>query len=489
MKKQQWVSGILEVIVGIVIGLVVTGPGSMGVVTTAKAADDAVVSFNCWADKSNFEFVIPFSKLDLPLTYGELFDQAVVVSGFGKAGMLQENFKVANYVPTRIWEPVQGVQMLKPFMNDTSPAITDADVSNMLVDNQVLDVTQFDRDMKETPNYDANATAIKIDYNLPMREPNMALQLTYQMANGSNLPASVTEISDNPTSDTKTTATKTIKGFEGEVYQDTPHYLIPQISGYTANVNTVTFTQKGTDATKAKPVTITYTKNSVATPSEPKPVKTLFKVYGKRGFYRYQHVNFKKAERLHHYVKKPRTYAPVFDVVGTATSKAGNPRYLLRDGSYITAKAAFVNKLYWQGEQTTLYVTSPRGTNLYQGLPLTNKVRHLKQGRSVQVVQMVRKGHLTRYQLADGTYITGNKQLVSPTKPEVVAKVKAKANINLYRDVNLQRRIKRIAKGQTVAVKGWDYAFGGITGMTSRKRYKVAGGYITASKALVKVMK
>lgn len=148
-----------------------------------------------------------------------------------------------------------------------------------------------------------------------------------------------------------------------------------------------------------------------------------------------------------------------------------------------------MNKLYWQGEQTTLYVTSPRGTNLYQGLPLTNKVRHLKQGRSVQVVQMVRKGHLTRYQLADGTYITGNKQLVSPTKPEVVAKVKAKANINLYRDVNLQRRIKRIAKGQTVAVKGWDYAFGGITGMTSRKRYKVAGGYITASKALVKVMK
>lgn len=171
------------------------------------------------------------------------------------------------------------------------------------------------------------------------------------------------------------------------------------------------------------------------------------------------------------------------------TAKAGNPRYLLRDGSYITAKAAFVNKLYWPGEQTARYVTSPRGTNLYQGLPLTNKVRHLKQGRSVQVVKMVRKGYLTRYQLADGTYITGNKQLVSPAKPEGVAKVKAKANINLYRDVNLQRRIKRIAKGQTVAVKGWDYAFGGITGMTSRKRYKVAGGYITASKALIKVMK
>ncbi|WP_237756728.1 DUF5776 domain-containing protein [Levilactobacillus paucivorans] len=466
----------------------------MGTATTAKAADDTVVTFRLYYSKEVYtDFDIPFSKLDLPLTYGKLFDQSVIVGGYGKAGMLQESVKVANYVPTHIWEPVQGVQMMEPFMSDTSPAMSDAEVSNMVADNQVLDVAQFDQDMQKTPTYDANAADIKIDYTLPLKEPNMTMQVTYQMADGSDLPASVTDISDNPTSDTKTTATKTIKGFEGETYQDTPHYLIPQVAGYTANVNTVTFTQDGTDATKAKPVTITYTKNSpknaVATPSEPKPVKTLFKVYGKRGLYRYRHVDFKKAERLHHYVKKPRMYAPVFDVVGTATSKAGNPRYLLRDGSYITAKKAFVNKLYWQGAQTTLYVTSPKGTNLYQEMPLTTKVRHLKQGSSVQVVKLVKKGYLTRYQLADGTYITGNKQLVSPTKPKEVTKIKAKANINLYRDVDLQHRIKRITKGQTVTVKGWDYSFGGITGMTGSKRYKVAGGYISANKALVKVMK
>ncbi|WP_261809637.1 DUF5776 domain-containing protein [Levilactobacillus humaensis] len=390
----------------------------------------------------------------------------------------------ASNFQNKIWTELQAKEMFSSVFTDG----WDPNLNDWELQGQVFDVDQFEQDMKKT--IDTTTSPVEVNYVLPLKAADVSMKITYKMPAGVSIPEELVANADSSTTDT---AIKTVKGFDGQTYVDTPHYLIPEIKGYTASANQIKFDQKAVGSDGTQDVTVTYTKNStknsVATPSEQKPVKTLFKVYGKQGLYRYQHVDFKKAERLHHYVKKNRMYAPVFDVVGTATSKAGNPRYLLRDGSYITAKKAFVNKLYWQGKQSTLYVTSPKGTNLYQGMPLTDKVRHLKQGSSVQVVKMVKKGYLTRYQLADGTYITGNKQLVSPTKPKVVTKIKAKANINLYRDVDLQHRIKRIAKGQTVTVKGWDYSFGGITGMTGSKRYKVAGGYITANKALVKILK
>lgn len=415
-------------------------------------------------------------------TFGNLFDK------YADGGMrLDRLWQTMSFVTNNVWTPVQANRYLGV------PEDTDLSMFSERTVGQAFSAEKFNELAIEKPEISGTLYCEIPHEKLPYIPATVTLSLTYKMADGSVVPEKAFSDYQNP---------RVITGYPGEVYTDTNHFLIPQIAGYTANTDKVEFIQDQTvesqmdkvqvdetqtGETQVEPVTITYTKNPVVQPEVKVP--TLLKVYGRQNLYTYKSVNFKKSERIHHYLKKPRTYAPVFDVVDRAESRHGNPRYKLRDGSYITAKKAYVDNLYWQGDQQQLYVTSPRGTNLYQGLPLKDKVRHLKQGTSVQVVKMIKKGYLTRYQLADGTYITGNKQLVSPTKPKVVAKVKTKANINLYRDVNLQRRIKRIAKGQTVAVKGWDYAFGGITGMISHKRYKMAGGYITANTKLIQIMK
>ncbi|WP_261809638.1 DUF5776 domain-containing protein [Levilactobacillus humaensis] len=405
-------------------------------------------------------------------TFGDMFAKYAIGSGF----QIDDLWRAESAASNHLWTPEQ-------FFNHFGITPDDGIDIDMYIGG--LSGYAFNRDIFKTlaaekTGVPGNGTVNILfpDDMVPFTVANLSLNLTYKMADGSAVPEAAFSEYQNP---------RTITGYPGQVYTDTEHFLIPQIAGYTANTDKVEFVQDEGNETQAEPVTITYTKNPVAQPEVKVP--TLLKVYGKQNFYTYKNVDFKKSERIHHYLKKPRTYAPVLDVVGRAESQNGNPRYKLRDGSYITAKKAYVGNLYWQGDQQRLYVTAPKGTNLYQGMPLTNKVRHLKQGSSVQVVKMVKKGYLTRYQLVDGTYITGNKQLASPTKPKMTTEVKAKTRINLYRDVNLQHRIKQISKGQTVVVKGWDYSFGGITGMTSHKRYKVAGGYITANTKLVKIIK
>ncbi|WP_395323127.1 DUF5776 domain-containing protein [Levilactobacillus parabrevis] len=156
-------------------------------------------------------------------------------------------------------------------------------------------------------------------------------------------------------------------------------------------------------------MTYVYTKN-VATTFKP------FMIYAKQGLYRYSRPTFKKNQRLAYVKHQPRIKAQTFKVVGTAQSTKGRTRYLLADGSYVTARANFVANLYWQGKDyQKLRVINPKGTYEYKQ-PTFNKTKratYLKKGTVVKVKRLVRHGYMTRYQLTNGHYLTGNKQWVS----------------------------------------------------------------------------
>ncbi len=105
------------------------------------------------------------------------------------------------------------------------------------------------------------------------------------------------------------------------------------------------------------------------------------------------------------------------------------------------------------------------------------------------MVKAVKVGQKTRYELSDGTFITGNKQFVSPTKPKVVVKVKTKTKIVLYHTVNLNKKIKTYKRGTTIKITGWDYSHGSDTSRSGVQRFRTAGGYITANRQYVAVIK
>ncbi len=194
-----------------------------------------------------------------------------------------------------------------------------------------------------------------------------------------------------------------IKGTVGSAYQTKQQ----TINGY--HVAKVVGQTTGKLTTDAQTVTYVYTKNAAAAF---KP----FMIYVKQGLYRYAKPTFKQSQRLAHVKGMPRIKAKTFKVVGIAKSTQGRTRYLLADGSYVTAKANFVANLYWQGKHyQSLIVANPKGTYEYKQTTFSrsNRVKHLKKGTTIKVKRLVRRGYMTRYQLANGHYLTGNKQWVS----------------------------------------------------------------------------
>lgn len=113
----------------------------------------------------------------------------------------------------------------------------------------------------------------------------------------------------------------------------------------------------------------------------------------------------------------------------------------------VTPNDDYAVKLYWGGHYRRLYVTAPQGINVYQTSRLTGPVRHIRPGKAVAVAQVINRGETTRYRLANGTYITGNKQWVSPTQPQTIKQVRAKTAVRRYEDVNLTKVVTAYQKG------------------------------------------
>ncbi|WP_367376962.1 DUF5776 domain-containing protein [Levilactobacillus cerevisiae] len=211
----------------------------------------------------------------------------------------------------------------------------------------------------------------------------------------------------------------------------------------------------------------------------------------------YSSKNFTAANRVAWYAQKPQMKQPTFLVTGTATTKNGTARYQVRDTNrnastygqtgYITTSADAVTSTYYQNAPQTVTVINPTGINGYNNATLTRPITAYPQGKQLKVTAVVTKGLTTRFQLANGTYISANKQLVIAGKYAVPAKVRAKTAVNRYGTVNLTQKNKhyRQKAHQVFTVLGWDYSRGTSTTTTGTLRYRVAGGYITANSKYV----
>ena len=158
--------------------------------------------------------------------------------------------------------------------------------------------------------------------------------------------------------------------------------------------------------------------DGASTPGDERPVGRPFKpfmIYLKRALNRYLRATFKRNQIQQHYRQYSRQTAPTFKVVGTQRSSQGRLRYRLSDGGFVTARKAFTANLYWQGKTyTRLRVDRTIYQHSQAKLTRKSRIKVLKRGQVVRIKRMiVRRGYMTRYQLTNGQYVTGNKQFVT----------------------------------------------------------------------------
>lgn len=147
-------------------------------------------------------------------------------------------------------------------------------------------------------------------------------------------------------------------------------------------------------------------------------------VYATKKIGMYKAANFKKSQRIAVYAKRARLNRPVFVVSGYARSTNGLLRYQVKDvnrGSktfgkkgYVTASLKYVQPVYYVSmpKSKVITVISKKGVNSYKKVNQKGKVRHYKIGTNLRVKKIVKYRLTTRYVLANGHYVTGNKKIV-----------------------------------------------------------------------------
>jgi len=277
---------------------------------------------------------------------------------------------------------------------------------------------------------------------------------------------------------------KTLTGSLGDTYKAEPL----TITGYT--LAKTTGTESGTFSDTAQAVTYTYAKNAVKA--------TVLSATKKIGLY--NSPDFSRKTLKQWYAKKSQLNRPMFEVIGTAISKTGAKRYQVTDvnsGSdtfgqtgYITANTDYTTSAYYTPTYKQITVISPNGIDAYGQKSLTHQKTHYKQGQVLTIKKVVTQNMTTRFLLNNGTYITANRKLVTAGKQTMPKYVQAKTALNRYGTANLTKRNHHYTKKAhvTFRVKGWAYSNANDFSKGDTLRYKVAGGYITANKHLVRTI-
>ncbi|WP_395322310.1 DUF5776 domain-containing protein [Levilactobacillus parabrevis] len=277
---------------------------------------------------------------------------------------------------------------------------------------------------------------------------------------------------------------KTLTGSLNDTYKAEPL----TIAGYT--LAKTAGTESGTFSDTAQSVTYTYTKNAIKA--------TVLSATKKIGLYSSPDFSSKTLKQW--YAKKSRPNRPMFEVIGTATSKTGVKRYQVKDinsesdtfgqTGYITANTDYTTSTYYAPAYKRITVISPDGVNAYGQKGLTHQKAHYKQGQVLTIKKVVTQNMTTRFLLNNGTYITANKKLVTAGKLTMPKRVQAKKALNRYGTANLTKRNRHYTKKAhaTFKVKGWAYSNANDFSKGDTLRYKVAGGYITANKHLVRTI-
>lgn len=120
------------------------------------------------------------------------------------------------------------------------------------------------------------------------------------------------------------------------------------------------------------------------------------------------------------YAKRTRTQRPTFTVLKQLTNRQGVKVYYVvnrisdRKG-YISASNHYTTNAYYQTRGRKIKVISHYGLTSYQQAGLQTKKKHYRFGTTLTVKRIVKRGLTTRFQLADGSYVSGNKTLVLRT--------------------------------------------------------------------------
>ncbi|GAW98209.1 leucine-rich repeat domain-containing protein [Secundilactobacillus mixtipabuli] len=134
-------------------------------------------------------------------------------------------------------------------------------------------------------------------------------------------------------------------------------------------------------------------------------------VYAKRGMRLHRNVSLTSPIRS--YKKQSRAKAANFRVRGIAYDKNGKKRYKV-DGGYITAGSSYVADSHFRSNKVRQVRVLSNRVNSYKDVKLSSnkKVRSYKKGTKLRVKRVVNWGRATRFELTNGRYITGNKQLL-----------------------------------------------------------------------------
>ncbi|GAX08042.1 hypothetical protein IWT5_01193 [Secundilactobacillus silagincola] len=152
--------------------------------------------------------------------------------------------------------------------------------------------------------------------------------------------------------------------------------------------------------------------NEIKPEPAPKPEeKRPHTVYAKRGMRLHRNVSL--TSPIKSYKKQSRAKAANFRVRGIAYDKNGKKRYKV-DGGYITAGATYVADSHFRSNKVRQVRVLNNRINSYKDVKLSSnkKVRSYKKGTKLKVKRIVNYGRATRFELTNGRYITGNKQLL-----------------------------------------------------------------------------
>lgn len=213
---------------------------------------------------------------------------------------------------------------------------------------------------------------------------------------------------------------------DGTLTVTVPKYSVVNISKQETNssgnnsTNSSTTVPTNTNNTSSNPSASASSSSTTSSSTTQKPTRpslkkvTPFKVMVVKPIYEYRTSTFKKQNRVKYVPRKNRVKASVFEVVAIETNRNGLKRYKLSNGRYITANSKYVTKLYLQGRHKILKVINTQGIWTHSKVKFNKKnaVSHFKRSKLIKVKKVVKVGSVTRYQLVNGKFITGNKQFV-----------------------------------------------------------------------------
>jgi transcriptional regulator of met regulon len=134
-------------------------------------------------------------------------------------------------------------------------------------------------------------------------------------------------------------------------------------------------------------------------------------VYAKRAMRLHSNVSLTNPTKS--YKKQSRAKAASFRIQGVSYDKNGKKRYKV-NGGYITASSKYVADSHFRSSKVKQVRVIGNKVNSYKNAKLSKsqQVRSYKKGTKLKVKRIVKQGRTTRFQLNNGRYITGNKQLL-----------------------------------------------------------------------------